>query len=249
MEFPQGSGTSGRTEVRGRGARGATAAAVLLAAGAMNMAAEGPAEARSGATWDRLAQCESGGNWHADTGNGYSGGLQFAHSTWRSFGGGRYATRAARASRVQQIRVAERVLARQGWGAWPACSARLGLRSSGARHGAPQTGARQPAPRAEAPARANGSGRYRERPRSPRYRDQQYGSRYGHHKPYKQRVTRPQRKSGGHVVRPGETVSGIAAAHGWGWQEFYRLNRQVIGGNPNLIHPGMRLDVRRSGTG
>ncbi|MEU7186359.1 transglycosylase family protein [Streptomyces sp. NPDC045369] len=248
MEFPQGTETSGRGEVRGRGARGATAAAVLLAAGALNVAAEGPAEARSGATWDRLAGCESGGNWRADTGNGYSGGLQFAHSTWRSFGGGRYGSRAARASRAQQIRIAERVLARQGWGAWPACSARLGLRSSGARHSTPDSAARRSAPRADTQARTNGSSRHRERLRSPRHRDGS-GSRYGHAKPYKQRDARPRRASGGHVVNPGETVSGIAYAYGWGWQEFYRLNRQVIGANPNLIHPGMRLAVRRSGTG
>ncbi|MFD7668513.1 transglycosylase family protein [Streptomyces sp. NPDC059788] len=243
MEYPQGSETSGRGEVRGRGARGATAAAVLLAAGALNVAAEGPAEARSGATWDRLAGCESGGNWRADTGNGFSGGLQFAHSTWRSFGGGKYASRASRASRAQQIRVAERVLARQGWGAWPACSARLGLRSSGVRQ---STAPRQAAQRAGSPARANGNGRARERLRAPQYRHHRSGSRYDQHKQYK---ARPQRKSGQHVVNPGETVSRIAYAYGWGWQEFYRLNRQVIGANPNLIYPGMRLDVRRPGTG
>ncbi|MEV5595721.1 transglycosylase family protein [Streptomyces sp. NPDC052496] len=249
MEFPQGSETSGRGDVRGRGARGATAAAVLLAAGALNVAADGPAEARSGATWDRLAGCESGGNWRADTGNGFSGGLQFAHSTWRSFGGGKYASRASRASRAQQIRVAERVLARQGWGAWPACSARLGLRSSPARHGAPHSEAHRTAPRAGTPSRTNSSGRYRERLRSPRHGEQRYGSRYGRHKPYKQRAVRPRHSTGGHVVNPGETVSGIAYAYGWGWQEFYRLNRQVIGANPNLIYPGMRLAVRNSGTG
>ncbi|OKH99402.1 peptidoglycan-binding protein [Streptomyces sp. CB02923] len=246
MEFPQGTETSGRGEVRGRGARGATAAAVLLAAGALNVAADGPAEARSGATWNRLAGCESGGNWRADTGNGFSGGLQFAHSTWRSFGGGKYASRASRASRAQQIRVAERVLARQGWGAWPACSARLGLRSSGARQSAPHSEARRSAPRAGTQARTNNSGRYRERLRSPRHREQRYGSDYGRHQQYK---ARPQRKSGGHVVNRGETVSGIAYAYGWGWQEFYRLNRQVIGANPNIIYPGTRLAVRNSRTG
>ncbi|MFH8404085.1 transglycosylase family protein [Streptomyces sp. NPDC018019] len=247
MEFPQGSETSGRGEVRGRGARGATAAAVLLAAGALNVAAEGPAEARSGATWDRLAGCESGGNWRADTGNGFSGGLQFAHSTWRSFGGGKYASRASRASRAQQIRVAERVLARQGWGAWPACSARLGLRSSGARHSAPHSTVQRSAPRAETRARTGDGGRTRERLRSPRHRHQRYGSHYGQHKQYK---ARPHRKSGSHVVvNPGDTVSGLAYAYGWGWQEFYRLNRQVIGANPDLIYPGMRLAVPRPGTG
>lgn len=240
MEYPQGSETSGRGEVRGRGARGATAAVVLLAAGALNVAAEGPAEARGGATWDRLAGCESGGNWRADTGNGFSGGLQFAHSTWRSFGGGRYASRASRASRSQQISVAERVLARQGWGAWPACSSRLGLRGSGTRHSAPNASVQRSAPRVGAPARAEGSGRARERLRQRHYR---HGSGYGQHKQYK---ARPRRTSGGQVVvNRGDTLSGIAYAHGWGWREFYRLNRQVIGANPNLIYPGMRLHVHR----
>ncbi|WP_293773306.1 transglycosylase family protein, partial [Sporichthya sp.] len=85
------------------------------------------AEAASTSSWDRLAQCESGGNWQINTGNGYYGGLQFASGTWRSHGGARYAPRADLASRVEQIAVAERVLDTQGWGAWPACSRRIGL--------------------------------------------------------------------------------------------------------------------------
>ncbi len=75
--------------------------------------------------WDRLAQCESGGNWSINTGNGYSGGLQFSAGTWRAHGG---IGSAHNASRSQQIAVAQRVLASQGWAAWPACSSRLGLR-------------------------------------------------------------------------------------------------------------------------
>jgi hypothetical protein len=78
--------------------------------------------------WDRLAQCESGGNWRANTGNGYYGGLQFSHRTWRSYGGGAYAGTANQASRTQQIAIAEKVLRAQGWSAWPACSRRAGLR-------------------------------------------------------------------------------------------------------------------------
>ncbi|MGQ0717471.1 MAG: transglycosylase family protein [Pseudonocardiales bacterium] len=78
--------------------------------------------------WDRLAQCESGGNWAINTGNGYYGGLQFDQSTWRSNGGSRYAPYAHQASREEQIAVAQKVRnARGGYGAWPACSARLGL--------------------------------------------------------------------------------------------------------------------------
>jgi len=79
----------------------------------------------SGNVWDDLAQCESGGNWGINTGNGFSGGLQFHPNTWAANGG---TGNAADASREEQIAVAERVQASQGWGAWPACSAKLGLR-------------------------------------------------------------------------------------------------------------------------
>ncbi|HET9382674.1 MAG TPA: transglycosylase family protein [Streptomyces sp.] len=77
--------------------------------------------------WDCVAECESGGRWDADTGNGFYGGLQFAQLTWREFGGTRYAPRADLATRAEQIAVAQEVLAVQGWGAWPVCSRRYGL--------------------------------------------------------------------------------------------------------------------------
>jgi resuscitation-promoting factor RpfA len=76
-------------------------------------------------TWDKVAQCESGGNWATSTDNGFHGGLQFTASTWRSFGG---SGMPHQASRTEQIAVAERVLDAQGWKAWPACSRKLGLR-------------------------------------------------------------------------------------------------------------------------
>ncbi|NLV54681.1 MAG: transglycosylase family protein [Acidimicrobiales bacterium] len=79
----------------------------------------------SGSVWDSLAQCESGGNWSINTGNGYYGGLQFSLSTWHAMGG---AGLPHQNSREAQIAVAERVRASQGWGAWPSCSRRLGLR-------------------------------------------------------------------------------------------------------------------------
>jgi ferric-dicitrate binding protein FerR (iron transport regulator) len=75
--------------------------------------------------WDRLAQCESGGNWSINTGNGYYGGLQFGMTAWRATGG---SGRPDQNSREEQIRRAEILLDMQGWGAWPACSRRLGLR-------------------------------------------------------------------------------------------------------------------------
>lgn len=78
------------------------------------------------ARWDRLAQCESGQNWDANTGNSYRGGLQFSDSTWRAYGGRQYAPTADQATREQQIAVARKVQQAQGWQAWPSCSRRLG---------------------------------------------------------------------------------------------------------------------------
>ena len=78
--------------------------------------------------WDDMAQCESGGNWSTNTGNGYYGGLQFSASTWEAQGGGEFAPTADQATREQQIIVAERLLAAAGWGQWPHCSSQLGLR-------------------------------------------------------------------------------------------------------------------------
>lgn len=79
----------------------------------------------SGSVWDRLAQCESGGNWQINTGNGYYGGLQFLPSTWRAVGG---TGLPHQHSREEQIKRAEILLERAGWGQWPACTAKLGLR-------------------------------------------------------------------------------------------------------------------------
>ena len=81
-----------------------------------------------GSVWDRLAQCESGGDWSINTGNGYHGGLQFSRSTWQAFGGGKYAPTADQATRAQQIDIAKKTQAAQGWGAWPSCTAQLGIR-------------------------------------------------------------------------------------------------------------------------
>ena len=95
----------------------ASAAVIGLATGA----------GASETVWDRVAQCESGGNWAINTGNGYYGGLQFSSSTWKGFGGQRYASTANLASKSQQIEIAQAVLRVQGPGAWPVCSVRAGL--------------------------------------------------------------------------------------------------------------------------
>jgi resuscitation-promoting factor RpfA len=100
-----------------------TLAGVAGAAVAVPLMAASSASAASVETWDKVAQCESGGNWSINTGNGYYGGLQFSSGTWNAYGGGKYAPTANQASRSQQIAVAEKVLAGQGIGAWPVCGA------------------------------------------------------------------------------------------------------------------------------
>src|SRR5688500_2347599 len=94
------------------------------------LAASANAAAADGGVWDRIARCESGGNWHINTGNGYYGGLQFSASTWRAYGGTGYAPTADQATKQQQISVATKVQRAQGWGAWPTCSARAGASGS-----------------------------------------------------------------------------------------------------------------------
>lgn len=99
------------------------------AAPAPRTSSPAPNYASGGTVWDRIAQCESGGNWSINTGNGYSGGLQFAHSTWPAYGGREFAPMAYMATREQQIIVAERIRASQGgtYQAWPGCRLKLGL--------------------------------------------------------------------------------------------------------------------------
>lgn len=207
------------------GTAGAVIAAPLVLAA--------PAQAASGSTWDQIARCESGGNWSINTGNGYYGGLQFSGGTWRAYGGGAYASTANRASRGQQIAIAERVLSAQGWGAWPSCSSRL-----------------------SADARAG-----RTTSRSVQRRDLARSYRHSHHvrtlsastlsastrsaRTVKKRVT-SSAAWGSYVVRSGDTLSLIATRKGvrGGWESLYARNRATIGANPNLIFVGQRLSLR-----
>ena len=101
-----------------------------------------PAEAARSTVWDKVALCESGGNWKINTGNGYYGGLQFSSRTWSGFGGKTYASKAHKAKKSEQIAIARRVLAVQGRGAWPTCGRRAGLTKQNGkadRHATPST--------------------------------------------------------------------------------------------------------------
>ena len=111
--------TNPRAVVSGLAVAGLAAAGIALGAA--------PAQAAPTSVWDRVAACESGGNWHINTGNGYYGGLQFSLATWHGYGG---SGNPADASKSTQIAIAEKVLAGQGWGAWPVCSVKAGARGS-----------------------------------------------------------------------------------------------------------------------
>ncbi|MEV5317231.1 transglycosylase family protein [Streptomyces sp. NPDC052687] len=117
----------------GRHRRPRQAPALIVAAGVTGSAIAIPllgasgASAASGVTWDRVAECESGGSWSADNGNGYYGGLQISQENWVKYGGLDYAESPDVASRSQQIAVAERILAAEGVAAWPTCGVLAGL--------------------------------------------------------------------------------------------------------------------------
>ena len=182
------------------------------------LAATGNAAAADSGVWDRIAQCESGGDWHINTGNGYYGGLQFAPSTWNAYGGTAYAPTADRASRSQQIAVATKVQRAQGWGAWPTCSARAGA-AGGAPAADPVTSTEQaPAKPSKTPAKPS-----KAPARSTEHADR--GS-----------------SRGDYTVRRGDTLSGVAARHGPTWQRLYATHQAAIGGNPDVIVPGLRLE-------
>jgi hypothetical protein len=192
----------------------------IVAAGTAGTAALlGPAsaaQAGSSVNWDAVAQCESGGNWSINTGNGYYGGLQFTRGTWKAYGGTKYASTANRASRGQQIAVAERVLRGQGVGAWPVCGKKAGSsKQYKATHSASHSAGHSAGQR-----------------------------KVTSHKKATWHRSRPVISTGrDYVVKPGDTLSEIAAKHAvkGGWQALYRLNTSVIGSDPNLILPGQRL--------
>jgi resuscitation-promoting factor RpfA len=197
--------------------------------------------------WDRLAGCESGQNWHINTGNGYYGGLQFADGTWDGNGGERYAARADLASRAEQIVIAARILDSRGWSPWPACSSRLGLGSDDRREAmataealrAGMDGGTGDTARVGTGDRASRGDR-REAPSA----DRQAKDRVRTDRAIRGRHRTPA-GSDLYVVRRGDTLSAIAQAKHipGGWQNLYRINRKTIGSNPGLIFPGQHLHL------
>ena len=218
------------------------------------------ANAVDGATWDALAQCESGGNWSINTGNGFYGGLQFTQQSWNGVG---MSGSPATATRAQQIEAGERLLAIQGWGAWPACSAKLGLYgktgaaptyteptttvaaqsqtqqtyTAPAAQAAPAAPAAQAAPAAvEAPAAAPAA------PAAPAAVEAPAAAPAA--PAVEAPVAAPKAAAGTYTVVPGDSLSLIAAKLGvaGGYQAIAAANTDIIY-NVDLIFPGQVLTI------
>ncbi|MEU0339314.1 transglycosylase family protein [Streptomyces bobili] len=209
------------------GVTGVAIAAPLMAAG--------NASAATASEWDTVAQCESGGNWSINTGNGYYGGLQFSASTWAAYGGTQFAAQANQASKSQQIQIAEKVLAGQGKGAWPVCG--VGLSGAAYNGGSASTGSSSAGGSSETTTRSSGeqsASRSAERPAAKTPKT----------------VTTPTGKKvkkgdGEYKVVKGDTLSSIAEAHDvkGGWAKLFELNKDIVQ-DADLIYPGQQLHLK-----
>ncbi|GGU33650.1 LysM peptidoglycan-binding domain-containing protein [Streptomyces lavendofoliae] len=199
------------------------------------------ASAATTAEWDKVAQCESGGDWSINTGNGYYGGLQFSASTWAAYGGTAYAATADQASKSQQIQIAEKVLAGQGKGAWPSC----GVGLSGAAYDGGGAEQAQPQPQQERQAE------------QPTTRSQERTAPQAEAAPRteskktepKKTVTTPtgekvEKGDGEYKVKAGDTLSTIATEKkvAGGWEKLFQLNKDIVD-DADLIYPGQQLHL------
>jgi nucleoid-associated protein YgaU len=179
--------------------------------------------AKAASVWDSVAQCESSGNWHINTGNGYYGGLQFSQSTWAGFGGRAYAPRADLASKAEQIAIAQKVLAVQGPGAWPVCSRRAGLTKAngGANSAASRSSVRKPVTTKKKVVKKK-----------------TYATKKATTKKVNSYAGAGKKVS----VRRGDTLGSLAQRYhvSGGWKALYSANKARVH-NPNLIYVGQVL--------
>ncbi|MFJ5226964.1 transglycosylase family protein [Streptomyces sp. NPDC088400] len=226
--------------------RYATLAGITGAAVAAPLIGATSASAASSSEWDQVAQCESGGNWSINTGNGYFGGLQFSSSTWAAYGGTSYASSADQASKSQQISVAEKVLASQGKGAWPSCGVNLGGASTGSGSGSSDSG-----------SGSSGSGSGSGTQEQPQQSQQQAApeqqqaqpkqSTRDAEQPASRGESRPvtiKKGDGEYKVKSGDTLSKIADAKKvkGGWKKVFELNKDIVN-SADVIYPGQQLHL------
>ena len=198
-------------------------AALALSCG-IGLVGVAPAEAATTTVWDRVAKCESGGNWKINTGNGYYGGLQFAAGTWKAYGGRTYASQAHRATKAEQIAIARRVLAGQGPGAWPTCSRRAGLTKANGNASKNATPATNPGA-STAKKASDSTKKIAKKATSKKYSASASG-----------KTVR---------VKRGDTLRKIAKRHhvDGGWKGLWKLNKKTVK-NPNLIFIGQVIKIK-----
>ncbi|MFE3941357.1 transglycosylase family protein [Streptomyces sp. NPDC059118] len=239
----------------------ATLAGVAGAAVAVPLMGATSASAASVATWDAVAQCESGGNWSINTGNGYYGGLQFSQSSWAAAGGTQYAPRADLATKAQQIATAERLLDMQGPGAW-GCAGAGNLTNDGVDPGV-NTGSSSSSSSSNSTA-SSGASKQQSAPAAPKQQAQPKpaerteapaASRSDRsdapRAESKKTVTTPtgekvKKGDGEYKVVSGDSLSKIAADHKveGGWQHLFELNKDIVK-NADLIYPGQQLHLTK----
>ena len=220
--------------------RAVATAAIAGAAIAVPVMMAGSASADS-VYWTAIANCESSGNWDANTGNGFYGGLQFTESTWLAYGGGSYAEYPYDASEADQIAVAENVLAGQGIGAWPVCGAYAdsgttysGTNTDGSSSSSSSSDASTTSSSSSDDSSSNSSDSSSSNSTSASTSSNDSSSTSG---------SSSSSASGSYTVESGDTLSAIAAKEGVNWHTLYTDNESTIGSNPNLIYPGQVLNL------
>ncbi|MFI9105621.1 transglycosylase family protein [Streptomyces fildesensis] len=218
----------------------AAIAGVTTAAIAVPLMGATGASAASVATWDAVAQCESGGNWSINTGNGYYGGLQFSQSSWEAAGGTAYAARADLATKDQQIAVAEKLLALQGPGAW-ACAGAGNLTAGGPAADVNTGTSTKSTPSKSTTSRdtSDTASRGKSENRAPVKKTKPAA------KPAETKKAAPvQQGNGEYKVVTGDSLSEIAQAHhvAGGWEKLFELNKSIVS-DADLIYPGQQLHL------
>ncbi|MFZ2624058.1 MAG: transglycosylase family protein [Propionibacterium sp.] len=209
----------------------ASVAAAAALAGGISATLASNASADS-VNWDAIAQCESGGNWSINTGNGYSGGLQFTDSTWAAYGG---TGSAANASRSEQIAVAEKALASQGIGAWPVCGAQAS--STGSYPGTNTSGTGTASTSTASTSTASTSQSY-----TPKYAATTTSDDSSSSTATTNNYSATRAATGSYTVKAGDTLGTIASANGTSWQELYSLNSSSVS-DANLIYAGQVINI------
>jgi LysM repeat protein len=200
-----------------------------------------PAQAAPTSVWDRVAACESGGNWHISTGNGYYGGLQFSLATWHGYGG---SGNPADASKSTQIAIAEKVLAGQGWGAWPVCSVKAGATGSSSSAGSSSSGSSSSSSSSSSHRSSGSSSSSKSYHSSSSSTSASSNTAHVSNAPAPAARPAAVKTSGKtYTVKSGDSLSKIAKKLdiSAGWQRLWAANPKV--GDPDLIYVGQKLQL------